>query len=462
MRMQANNSNPLLLSFYGDDFTGSTDAMEAMSSAGIETVLFLQTPTPEMMSRFPKVRCVGLAGSSRGRTPEWMEVELKKSFKALMNLGAPILHYKICSTFDSSASIGSIGKAIDIGLSLLPCDWSPMIVGAPRLNRYQIFGNLFAAVKGVGYRLDRHPTMSNHPVTPMHESDLRVHLAQQTKRKIELIDMTALKNKTSQEKLNLLKSREPSVVMIDVLDDETLFESGKLVWENKGTSTFTASSSGLQYALTTYWRRIGLISESNENTPIQYTQPTQQIAVVSGSCSPVSGEQINWARSKNEFIVERLNIEACLNHTTREREIQRVETLATKAIRDKKSPVIFSAEGPSDPAVLSFDTIAVKYGLTKGEASRCIGTCLAQIMKNLLDRESLSRVVIAGGDSSGEVASALEIEALTMKATLTPGAPLCQSWSNNPRRDGLEIVLKGGQMGSVDFYGLAKNGTANL
>ena len=58
--------------------------------------------------------------------------------------------------------------------------WSPSIVGAPRLKRYQAFGNLFAAVDGVGHRLDRHPTMSRHPVTPMHEADLRLHLREQT------------------------------------------------------------------------------------------------------------------------------------------------------------------------------------------------------------------------------------------------------------------------------------------
>ena len=68
-----------------------------------------------------------------------------------------------------------------------------MIVGAPRLKRYQMFGNLFAAVDGVGYRLDRHPTMSRHPVTPMDEADLRVHLAAQTARRIELVDMLQLR-----------------------------------------------------------------------------------------------------------------------------------------------------------------------------------------------------------------------------------------------------------------------------
>src|SRR5438128_2107429 len=37
---------PLLLSFYGDDFTGSTDALESLARCGIRTVLFTDPPTP--------------------------------------------------------------------------------------------------------------------------------------------------------------------------------------------------------------------------------------------------------------------------------------------------------------------------------------------------------------------------------------------------------------------------------
>ena len=34
-------AHPLLLAYYGDDFTGSTDALEFLTLAGIKTVLFL-------------------------------------------------------------------------------------------------------------------------------------------------------------------------------------------------------------------------------------------------------------------------------------------------------------------------------------------------------------------------------------------------------------------------------------
>ena len=58
-----------LLAYYGDDFTGSTDVMEAFSAAGVPTVLFVQAPSPQVLSRFANSRCVGLAGTSRGRDP---------------------------------------------------------------------------------------------------------------------------------------------------------------------------------------------------------------------------------------------------------------------------------------------------------------------------------------------------------------------------------------------------------
>jgi len=79
-------------------------------------------------------------------------------------------------------------------------------------------------------------------------------------------------------------------------------------------------------------------------------------------------------------------------------------------------------------------------------------------MRRLLDRVPLRRVPVAGGDSAGEVASALDIAALSVIAGLAPGAPLCRAWSEGPERDGLQIVLKGGQMGAASFFGAVRSG----
>jgi uncharacterized protein YgbK (DUF1537 family) len=206
--------------------------------------------------------------------------------------------------------------------------------------------------------------------------------------------------------------------------------------------------------LAAHWRELGLLPAKPSLPP---PSAVDAIAVVSGSCSPVTADQIKWARA-NGFRAERLRLSDALAAHSREAEIERVVTIAVQALGEGTSPLIFSAEGPDDETVTRFDLIAQDAGLARPEAARRIGATLAEVMKRLLDRAHPSRIVVAGGDSSGEVASALDIEALTVAAGLSPGAPLCRAWSNNPNRDGLEIVLKGGQIGPADFFGLARNG----
>src|ERR671921_2408984 len=170
-----------LLTFYGDDFTGSSAVMEVTAFAGLPTVLFLNPPTPEQLAQFADRRVIGIAGIARSQSPAWMDHNLPPVFELLRSLGAPIAHYKVCSTFDSAPHVGSIGRAIEIAAPILGGAWHPLVVGAPALSRYQAFGNLFAAIAGEGYRLDRHPVMARHPVTPMDEADVLRHLARQTR-----------------------------------------------------------------------------------------------------------------------------------------------------------------------------------------------------------------------------------------------------------------------------------------
>ena len=177
----------LLIAFYGDDFTGSTDALEQLTLAGIRTALFIQPPTPAQLKRFPNLQAIGVAGMTRAMTPPEMEKELRPALRNLKKLGARHVHYKVCSTFDSSPEIGSIGRVIDIASKIFPAPFVPVLAAAPALGRFTIFGTHFARY-GIGstgaiYRLDRHPSISRHPVTPMTEADLRLHLAKQTKKK---------------------------------------------------------------------------------------------------------------------------------------------------------------------------------------------------------------------------------------------------------------------------------------
>ena len=454
----------LLLAYYGDDFTGSTDALEALTLAGVPTVLFFQLPDAAALARFPGVRAVGLAGQARGKSPAWMRQHLAPALAALARLGAPLLQYKVCSTFDSSPDTGSIGCAIDIGVPLMAGDWSPMVVGVPRLGRYQAFGHLFAVAQGEGHRLDRHPTMSRHPVTPMGEADLRLHLGAQTPRRSALVDFTQLKAGTAPAVLQAARAvgdlsvlPVAPVVLIDVLDEETLQAAGRLVWEGRGAGVFTASSSGLQYALTAHWRTTGLLGEA---ATLPAAGPVPQVAVVSGSCSPGTAAQIDWAGAHG-FALHRMNVPALLAdlQAGTDTEVQRAVATASAALQRGESPLVFTAQGPEDPAVRAFAAHAAAAGRAVPLAAQRTGEALARVMRGLLDQHpGLRRVAVAGGDSSGEVAAALGVQALTMAARLAPGAPLCRAWSSQAARDGLELVLKGGQMGGANFFGTVRDG----
>jgi uncharacterized protein YgbK (DUF1537 family) len=198
-RRKLRKHKEILLAFYGDDFTGSTDALEFISRAGAKAVLFTEPPTAEQLKSFPDLDVYGVAGKTRALNPDEMEEILVPAFEQMKTIGAKHIHYKVCSTFDSSPTIGSIGKAIDCGAKVFNNKVIPVLGGMPSLGRYCVFGNLFAKM-GIGsngkiYRIDKHPSMSKHPVTPMNEGDLRIHLGKQTDKKIGLIDNVQQKAK---------------------------------------------------------------------------------------------------------------------------------------------------------------------------------------------------------------------------------------------------------------------------
>lgn len=440
-----------LLTYYGDDFTGSTDVLEAMTVAGLPSVLYLKEPSPEMLRHFPDARCVGLAGDSRSRSPGWMDRELPRAFASLARLGAPILQYKVCSTFDSSPSTGSIGRAIDLGMRHARAGWSPCVVGAPRLGRYQAFGQLFATVGEETLRLDRHPTMSRHPVTPMDECDLSLHLSRQTDRPIGRIDLLQLRQGRAAARLAALREQADAapIVFIDVIDEETQRLAGELIWSRREGGLFSASSSGLQDALTACWRARGLLPAPQT---LPRPRPVDVVAAVSGSCSPVTAAQLVWARRQG-FELIRLDIPRLLGSTTIESELADAVARMVAALKTGRSAIAFSAEGPDDPAVVNFDAASHAAGLSRPQASRRIGEALARVLTGVLERIPVPRVAVAGGDSAGVVTAALGIDALTATAAMAPGAPLCLTWSHEGCHPGLEIVLKGGQMGDPGFFG---------
>lgn len=454
--MSAGLPDGLLLAFYGDDFTGSSAAMEVTAFAGLPTVLFLDTPTPERLARAGGHRVVGVAGVARSKGPAWMDANLPPAFRALAGLGAPVTQYKVCSTFNSAPQVGSIGRALDLAAPILGGAWHPMVVAALDMGRYQAFGNLFATVDGVGYRLDRHPTMARHPVTPMGEADLRLHLARQTERRIGLVDFVAMKRGEADAALARELAAGAEVVALDVLDEATLAEAGRLVWEHRGERLFAIGSQGLQQALVAHWRAAGLLEAP---TTAFRAAAVDQIACVSGSVSPVTAGQIAHAERAG-FAAIPLDAARAVDEAAWGRELGRATERALAALAEGRDPLVFTARGPDDPAVAALRSAIEANGPGAEAVNDRIGAGLGLVLGRVVREAGLRRAVIAGGDTSGHAALRLGVYALTATAPLAPGAPLCRAHADDPALDGLELALKGGQVGRPDFFPAAKAGSA--
>jgi uncharacterized protein YgbK (DUF1537 family) len=439
----------LVMTYYGDDFTGPTDVMESLTTNGLPTVLFLSPPNDDEMARFPGYRAVGVAGISRSQPPSWMERNLPPIFERLKDLGAPVCHYKVCSTFDSSPETGSIGKALDIGQEVFGNPYVPLVVGAPILRRYTVFGNLFATVDGITHRLDRHPTMMCHPVTPMRESDLRLHLREQTSKSIDLIDILALQSPDVEQKFEAVLARRPGVLLFDILDHSSLVETGRLLWERRAADqVFMVGSSGLEYALVAYWQSRGELAAPPE---LSEPGPADRIAVVSGSCSPTTEKQIRWAMD-NGFHGVALDAATLASGADSERTLQDATQIALACLSDGRSVVLYTALGSNGPMQVDVERREATAFNTR------LGEQLGRILKDLVLRSGLRRAMACGGDTSGHAGQHLGVNALTMVRPLAAGGPLCRAWSSDSGFDGMEIVFKGGQVGGERYFGWVRAG----
>ena len=220
--------------WYGDDFTGATDTLMNASQSGLRALLFLGAPTPARLAAAGPLDALGIAGTSRSMTPAAMHAELARVAGFLATLAAPVWHYKTCSTFDSAPHVGSIGAAIAALRPHRANAFVPVVGGQPNLGRYCLFGHLFAAAGAGGevVRIDRHPTMSRHPVTPMLESDLRVHLGLQGLGTVASVPFTAYAQGEAalHERVASIVADAPDAVLMDVSREDELATIGAAIW----------------------------------------------------------------------------------------------------------------------------------------------------------------------------------------------------------------------------------------
>jgi uncharacterized protein YgbK (DUF1537 family) len=438
--------NDLLLAYYGDDFTGSTDALEFLSRAGARTALFIEPPTAERLAAYPGLTAIGVAGLTRAMPPAAMQAALEPAFAQLRALGPRHVHYKVCSTFDSSPTVGSIGQAIEVGRGVFANAFVPLLVAAPALGRYCTFGNLFARL-GIGsgggiFRLDRHPSMSRHPVTPADESDLRLHLGRQTSLRTGLLDILQITQPLAeiQAALTAQVQAGAEVVLFDALFEEQLLAIGAALdgCVAAPEPLFSVGSSGVEMALGQFW------AENNTLTPKTEWPapgPAEPLLVVSGSCSPVTAGQVAWAKAHGfaEVVLDAPRLAAGA-----EQELAIYQQQAIGFLRHNQSVIVHTNGSAAGPA--------------QNLPAEKLGTALGHIAREAVRHAGVRRVVVAGGDTSSYAARAMGIEAVEMLAPLYPGAPLCRATAPGSPLHGIEVNFKGGQVGASEYFGVLRAG----
>lgn len=454
----------LLLAYYADDLTGATDALEQLAAAGVRTALFLQTPDEQALEFAKGAQAIGIAGATRALAADALEAELRPALAALRQLNPQHLHYKTCSTFDSTSERGSIGRALDVARNVCQPRLTAVLGGSPPLGRYCAFGNLFATANvggaGEAHRLDRHPTVSCHPATPMVEGDLRRVLAAQTSAQIELFDLRQWERPAAEQRqlATALMDGGAHAVLFDATTAAHLESFAGLVdgFAEDGGLVVSVGSSGVETGLCRHWSATGRITPP----PAWRREAANVLLVASGSCSPVTAAQINWATAHG-FSEIALDAPALLG-ADGPSALHCAADAANDLLGAGRSVIVHLAKGPNDERIDSTRrrvAAARRSDSSQGaELSETLGRSLGRLIEMCLTSDAAPRVCLAGGDTSSYAARELGIQALEMTAPGAPGAPWCRAWAPARRADQVQFIFKGGQVGTEEFFGLLTRG----
>ncbi len=410
--------------WYGDDFTGATDTLAAIARRGQRAFLFLSVPTAEHLTAAGPLDAIGIAGAARTMPPEVMRESLPAVGRFFRERGVQLLHYKCCSTFDSAPHVGNLAAAIEALRPFVEHAVVPVVGGQPSLGRYCAFSNLFASAGDTVHRIDRHPTMSRHPVTPMTEADLVKHFAA-----LGLVGVAAIHWPTIAEGALAAAWRQrgttaPPAILIDVLDDNHLAAIGALLRrESTGTSMLAVGASSVAEA----WFEPG----AAENP-----QPTGDVGqgpvfAFVGSLSPVTRSQVAAAKSYRFIAAQPERVMADPKY--------RASIATDAAARLAQGEHVMVSTTPLDgtPPVTTAPGLAEASGAIVEEVVRISG---------------VRRVAIAGGDTSTLATMALGFWGLAYHGLAARGSTICRGRSDDPKRDGMLLLLKGGQMGDERVF----------
>ncbi len=174
----------LALGCIADDYTGASDLANTLTRCGLRTVQTIGVPSGDLA--LPEIDAVVVSLKSRSIEAGLAVTRSRAAEKWLRRRGADHVLFKICSTFDSTDA-GNIGPVMDA----LRADSGDAIVlvtpAFPGTGRTVYQGNLF-----VGAMPLNESPLKDHPLNPMHDSNLVRVLSRQSRTRIGLIDLAVV------------------------------------------------------------------------------------------------------------------------------------------------------------------------------------------------------------------------------------------------------------------------------
>lgn len=414
-----------LVGFYGDDFTGSVDALLQYRRAGLDGVLL--TDPEDLVPTDPTTpdrAVIGLAGISRSLPSDELAAEVAPALTRLRELAPHVVQYKACSTVDSSPGIGSLGRVIELARQLFPPVPVPMIFAQPDFGRYTVFGQHFATDGDRTYRLDRHPTMAKHPVTPIAEADLARLIGRQTWLELDHVPWTRYDDRPRLE--TMINTGAAAAVVCDAFLDDHLELVARAALAEPTRPRFMIGSGGLSLGVGRALRAGR--PEPADDLPVTATPASDRTMAISGSYSDRTREQIAAAVAAGW------------------RELD----LFQPGVADRAAGL----HGTGAPVVVH----SLARELTGPGRTGEIAGRLAEVAEACVAAVPETRLISCGGDTSGSVLRRAGVRELTIEA---------QPWGNVVLgRAGLaagrsyELILKGGQMGHADLFEDVRHGRA--
>ncbi len=397
----------MILGCIADDFTGAGDIAGLIAAEGMRTSLF--TSIDGLQDSGCEAGVIAL--KTRSLPVKEAVTQSLEALDRLLEAGCQQIVFKYCSTFDSTpqGNIGPVAAALAERLGVRQAIVCPAF---PANGRTVYQGNLF-----VGDVPLAESGMRNHPLTPMTDSDIRRWLALQTAMPVRHIPLQQVNEPDLARRISSLDG----LIVTDAVCDADLRAIARAVAGERLITGGSAIAAGLP----DNFRAAGLIG-SNPLPTIASPGPT---VLLSGSCSVATNAQVEAYRAVRPAIA--IDVARLIDGAP---VLEEVDAFLER--HADEAPLAYSTAAPDQ---------SKRFIAANGEnrAAEAIEALMARLAQRAVAR-GVTKIVVAGGETSGGVVSALRPGPLRVGRMIAPGVPLLAN-------DKLAFALKSGNFGTEQF-----------